>query len=335
MEKQQPGPELYTSQEVEAVGMHIARHFGVFNKVFREEDTDDLRVDICLIPPSEQRFYYTLVTVGMGAHRMQVPPELRDQKLDRAELVLTLPPTWDLESDEERWYWPLRWMKILARLPGAEDTWLGWGHTVPAGEPFAENTALSSILLELPYTFGEKSMACPLPDGSEVRFYQIIPLYEEELAYKVAHGTDALAALFDHDFSDVIDPERKNYCKGYHAPGPKRFARPAGEMRRLIDSQQGCIATDRILVDGAKVGFMYREKPSGSFADSGWRFMAGDESQAYMDNPDNAGIYLLNTLCNYDADILPFLSAPEGSAFRRDESGRFCPAEGFRHSAAK
>lgn len=327
MEERQAGLELYSDQELEAVGMHIARHFGAFRQVFREEDTQDLRVDICLIPPSEQRFYYTLVTVGMGAHRMDIPQELQDKGLERAELLLTLPPNWDLESDEECWYWPLRWMKILARLPKAEATWLGWGHTVPAGEPFAENTALSSILLELPYTFGEESMACPLPTGGEVRFYQMIPLYPEELAYKVAHGTDALAQRFDHSFSDVIDPARKNYCGGYAPPAPKRFARDLTHPERLIDSSEGCIATDRILVEGARVGLMYREAPSRSFADSGWRFLAGDETQEYIENPDNAGIYPLNTLCNCDREILPFLASGEGSAFRRDENGVFRPVQ--------
>lgn len=44
---------------------------------------------------------------------------------------------------------------------------------------------------------------------------------------------------------------------------------------------EGCFATDRILVDGCKVGYMYREEPDSdsSMPDSGWRFNAGDESK--------------------------------------------------------
>ena len=34
--------------------------------------------------------YYTLVTMGMGAHRMNVPKELAEYKLERAELALSL-----------------------------------------------------------------------------------------------------------------------------------------------------------------------------------------------------------------------------------------------------
>ena len=45
------------------------------------------------------------------------------------------------------------------------------------------------------------------------------------------------------------------------------------------------------------MGYCYREEPDGGW-DSGWRFTAGDESEEYMDDPNNAGIYKLNTICN-------------------------------------
>ena len=31
---------------------------------------------------------------------------------------------------DEKWYWPIRLLKSLARLPIASDTWLGFGHTM-------------------------------------------------------------------------------------------------------------------------------------------------------------------------------------------------------------
>lgn len=55
----------------------------------------------------------------------------------------------------------------------------------------------------------------------------------------------------------------------------------------------------------------------------GWRFTAGDESSDYMMDPDKAGIYSLNTVCNYDPDIIPLLDAPYGTAYYRDETGHF------------
>ncbi len=71
---------------------------------------------------------------------------------------------------------------------------------------------------------------------------------------------------------------------------------------------------------------MYREEPDDP-RDSGWRFLAGDESDAYMDEPKHHAVYAINTIANYDPEIIPFLSAPEGSAFERENgTGPFIAA---------
>lgn len=81
------------------------------------------------------------------------------------------------------------------------------------------------------------------------------------------------------------------------------------------------------MVHGQKVAYMYREEPHNEY-DSGWCFFAADDDDEYVNNPDNLGVYALNTLCNYDPDIMPLLTAPYGSAFGRDENGQFV-AEAF------
>ena len=87
----------------------------------------------------------------------------------------------------------------------------------------------------------------------------------------------------------------------------------------VSDGPQGCFATNRITVDGKKIGYMYREEPDldSDFPDSGWRFFAGDEDEEYTENPDNINIFSLNTICNYDSAIIPYLDAPYGSRFVR------------------
>jgi hypothetical protein len=87
----------------------------------------------------------------------------------------------------------------------------------------------------------------------------------------------------------------------------------------------GCLCTDRIVVDGVPVGYMYRETPHNQ-QDSGWRFFAGDEDDAYMADSQRHDVYDVNTVVNYDPDILPFLDAAAGSAFERDgETFRLLP----------
>ena len=87
------------------------------------------------------------------------------------------------------------------------------------------------------------------------------------------------------------------------------------------DGPEGCIASDRIMVEGRKVGYMYREDADRK-EDSGWRFSAGDENEEYMSNAENAGVYTLNAVANIDSDIIPFLNSPVGSGFLRDENGK-------------
>src|SRR5437867_557035 len=97
----------------------------------------------------------------------------------------------------------------------------------------------------------------------------------------------------------------------------KVFKIAPDQIAHLVTDQRGCFATDRITVEGAKVGYMYREEP-GEEWDSGWRFMAGDESDAYVNDPSNLQIYALNTIANYDREIIPLLAEPINSAFARD-----------------
>lgn len=102
----------------------------------------------------------------------------------------------------------------------------------------------------------------------------------------------------------------------------KTFKLTKEHIKPVATGYGGCIATDRILVDGAKVGVMRRDEPINQ-VDSGWQFMAGDEDENYMDENSNHGIYDVNTIANYDPDIIPFLDAPTGSAFERDDDGVF------------
>ena len=205
-------PEVYTEEEMNAVEEHIQQYFGKFENVFHELDSPDIHVDICVVPPSEERDYYTLVTMGMGAHRMNVPEELAEYKLERAELVIALPGNWKLKHEDlknERWYWPIRLLKTLARLPIASDTWLGFGHTMDNEDDFAKDTKLCAAMLTGPQDTEDGSEVCILPSGEEVNFYQVIPLYRDELEYKLAHDADALLDKMN-GISFVVEPDRQD-----------------------------------------------------------------------------------------------------------------------------
>ncbi|MGL4818429.1 MAG: DUF2185 domain-containing protein [Bacilli bacterium] len=95
-------------------------------------------------------------------------------------------------------------------------------------------------------------------------------------------------------------------------------------IQQLIETKEGCLATDRITVDGCPIGFLYRDEPyQNGRPDTGWRFFAGDETEEYIDDLSHSAVWQLNTICNIDPDIIPYLHAPPGSAFIRDETGNF------------
>lgn len=112
----------------------------------------------------------------------------------------------------------------------------------------------------------------------------------------------------------------------YVPPRKKEFGLWAPEFKLYLtdwEGPNGCFATDHITVLGKKVGWCYREQPTEGRPDSGWRFFSGEESEDYVNDARNTEVYDLNTICNYDPDILPLLTAPVGTAYMRGPDGKF------------
>lgn len=101
---------------------------------------------------------------------------------------------------------------------------------------------------------------------------------------------------------------------------PKKFKLSPEEITPIVSRVGGCLATDRIVVDGSPVGYMYRGIPLNE-QDSGWLFFAGDEDERYMANNGHHDVYDVNTIVNYDPSILAFIDLPVGSALERDDEG--------------
>lgn len=494
LEESYGSPALYNFEEMTAVGKHIEQHFGKYETVMHELMSPDVHIDICLIPPRAEHEYYTLVTMGMGAAQMPVPEGYED--LARAELLINLPADWRLDEEalrDEKWYWPIRFLKFMARAPLGGEVYHAWGSTMEFDdiESFDESTKLCAAITLSPGVFGEPSYECKLPGGEVVNFYQAIPLYKEELAYKVEHGVDKLLEKCPDEILEVINPTRLNaitdaetlnyderemdsakehleliakhglcveelaeynhlaaylrwcmernlmgdvfleqhgdvvravqngsatdlrafardelggrlmitdyncdgvrfanwyntgnrsmpyayikdlkayaqeyfkeqesaapealylllpwgdeYYKAVRAIIAKRFAEWQGlygltneglsvvdetQFEQLLSDWQGarhCRVSKRIVEEGCIPAFCCREEPDSDDIgwDSGWYFEAGDEAEVYPDEEAEYGIYDLNTICNLHPDVLPLLNAPYGTAFERNENGKW------------
>jgi hypothetical protein len=96
----------------------------------------------------------------------------------------------------------------------------------------------------------------------------------------------------------------------------KNFKLPADQIKPLAEGYGGCIASDRITVDGLLVRFFYRTEPHNEM-DSGWCFLSGTEDDDYMNNSANHAVYDVNTIANYDPTIIQLLGEPIGSVFEK------------------
>jgi hypothetical protein len=197
---------------------HIEQHIGPIQQVFNYWADESLPISVQHIAPSEVRPVHTLVTLGMSSHEMQVPASSKDAPR-HLELMVTLPESWKLDADSykrEEWSWPVQLLHGLAHRPHDTGGWIGWGDTIPNGEPpvpYAKTTELCGALvvpsLLVPTAFYELKT----PQRS-VAFFSIVPLYKEELVLANNLGTQALIErIVDRDLNDVIDPKRRNVAK--------------------------------------------------------------------------------------------------------------------------
>lgn len=209
------GPRyLYTDGEIETLDAFITDQFGEYKNVFHEIASPDIHLDVCIVDPAEDEPYYKLVTMGAGAYTMQIPEQWRKYQIEHAEYVIYLPKDWNLNSSAETDYWPIRTLKDVARLPILYNTWLCYGHTTQAdaeGSAYAPNTRFNSVVL----SFAENKkgdIRLIMPAGKVINFYEVIPLYPEELKFKMENGAEALFAKFKEKGISyrVLDPNRKS-----------------------------------------------------------------------------------------------------------------------------
>lgn len=208
----------YSEKEMDKVYDYIERQYGVTNLVGHEKYSTDIHCDIVIVKPTEEQPYYKLITMGAGAYKMNVPLKWKTTVCHRAEYVVFLPESWNLISGKEEDYWPIRMLKTIARLPIETDSWLSYNHTVQLTDDngtLASNVGYNSCVL-LPSTGIDGKEVKPVKlsiFGKEVAFYQLLPLYPEELEYKLEHSIDELMNRLNAKDNLIIDIHRKNSCK--------------------------------------------------------------------------------------------------------------------------
>ncbi|ELK40376.1 suppressor of fused domain protein [Brevibacillus agri] len=233
-EKAKDGTAIYTynhqaafeplapMQYVEEIVTHFEAVFaGRDSSVFHEIISDTIHIDVNVMSPTEEEPFWVLYTNGMSDLPMTIPDEIQEQMeevVDRAEVMMFLPGSWELTEEslqDENNYWPIRLMKQMARFPHQYNTWLGYGHTIPNYEnyePYADGTGLNGVIL---FQLSEEVSVISAKDGTRIHAFFLLPLYKEEMEYKLEYGMDALLEkLFAlGDDALILNPNRANTCK--------------------------------------------------------------------------------------------------------------------------
>lgn len=239
-------PLMYDEDDGNCVEEHITEKFGEISNVFHEMYSPDIHLDICVVQPNEERDTKILCTMGMGCYKMEIPDDLTEYKLNRAELFVCLPPYWKLDDnslEDNKWYWIINVLKSAARLPVNENTWLAGGHTISAGEgnTIADCVGYNSVIIK---NVGDNN-ECILPNGENVNFYMLIPIYENELNFKLKYGSEALFGLIDaspyKDDVYTVSNKRADLCSKemMKQDWAKNYLRSSGALDfEVLDSAQ-------------------------------------------------------------------------------------------------
>ncbi len=204
---------------VEIIDNHLDQFFDKDSDimVFDEIESELIHRDVYLIKATEERPYHILLSCGMSALPMKVPNGIESSKF--IETMILLPKEWNLEYgsfSEEKNYWPIRIMKEIMMLPHENETWFGFGHTYghEEDEEFAEGIGFNSIMLASSMELSDEFTHIELDNGKVVDIYTLIPLYKEELEFKMKNGASALLEKFDKfGIEEIVKIGRKNVCK--------------------------------------------------------------------------------------------------------------------------
>ena len=197
---------------------HVEKFIGKPDYINIDTVTDDTDVSLFTFLANNKRPYHTIITAGMSGNPTLVPYDQDVWKY--TELMIYLPKSWPVSKEAIKTfeqYWPIGWLRKLSKFPQENKTWFCWGDTIPNGEPpqpFARNTDFCCMLLLPPIQEDETFFKLQINKNKTIRYLVVVPIYKEEMEFKIKHGYEQLLQKFDaNNISDLININRINTCK--------------------------------------------------------------------------------------------------------------------------
>lgn len=220
----------FSPYELQTVEDHIIEHFGSISRTIPVKESENLNLRIYVIEPTKEKDFYTIVTCGMGAYKMELPDDFKDTDLDRIELLMYLSPAWNMDlalskptglitggtvtpifgSMYDEWNYPVKILKNLAQAPVNNDSYFVMGNIMDDEEPLSPSTNDTGGILISPAYISEEGCVCTLPDGEKVRFLQVMPIQ----TYEIDRAADLDQSLIFHRMifhNFIVYPDRYLY----------------------------------------------------------------------------------------------------------------------------
>lgn len=138
-----------------------------------------------------------LMTDGLSDYTMPVLEKWKGR--EHTELFFCLPSYWDLDDHSNpNFNWVYEWLFKLETFVREKETWFGPGHTIPCGNPPAPLSATmkQEYLIFLDPMFMEDALQPVVIGDTSVHFLSVVPLFGDELDYKMGKGTRKIIKKF-------------------------------------------------------------------------------------------------------------------------------------------
>lgn len=164
----------------------------------------------------EQRVPVTVVmTCGLSDYKMPVMEKWKGREFN--EIFFCLPSYWELDDlTNEHFNWVYDWIFRLEQFVREKQTWFGPGHTIPAGNPpvALSPTMKQEYFIFLDPIYLEEELQPVEREEKTIYFLSIVPIFPDELDYKIGKGTYKLVQKFRHrNFDERLDDYRVTFLK--------------------------------------------------------------------------------------------------------------------------
>ncbi|GMO11512.1 MAG: hypothetical protein Ta2A_20090 [Treponemataceae bacterium] len=207
----------------EIVDAHILKHFGIpkdggftASALFKLDNAVFTKTVNVHVIESERGIAF--LTSGLSSYALGAK---------RFELTLALPPkneaafTESFSTFSAFFTWALRLLQNIAVFAITQQKPLEYGCSIDNGEPYTAGIDFSACILLPTVSFSDDyendASAIKLDDfggyDDDIELLRIVPLYKEELEYKLKYGYEKLfTKLLGEAAFDGLNPQRKNVC---------------------------------------------------------------------------------------------------------------------------